>query len=141
MAAESPSRLDIDVTSVLLGGFVVSSVLLYLGVLPEASLRRMGLPPMTRPGVVLLAVASAIVVLLRTTRVVGRIAGAACFIALAGRASWATWATLAAAQTSPPPSWVTQAASRIAFPLFLGSWLGICAWRAWRQSRGRRTRG
>ena len=138
--AESPSRLDIDVMSVLLGGVVVSSVLMHLGVLPEAELRRMKLPVATPPGGAILAVLSVIVVLLRTTHVLGRLAASALFVVLAGRAVWGTWTALAAAQMPPPQQWVAQSFVRIAFLLGLGGWLGMCAWRAWWESRGRRTR-
>ena len=143
VVADSPSRMDIDVISVLLGGFVITSVLIHLGLFRNAGFRDPALQrllPMEAPGAASLAVASVIVVLLRTTRIVGRVAGAALFIVLAGWLAWRSWAIAAAAQVSPPASWIAQAVMRVALVLSLGGWLATCGWRAWRESRGRRTR-
>jgi len=139
-SAESPSKLDIDVMSILLGGVVVSSVLMHLGVLPEAELRRMKVPVATPPGAAILAVLSIIVVLLRTTAVLGRLAASALCVVLAGRAVWVIRTALSAARMPPPQSWVGNASLMTLLLLCVAGWLAMGAWRAWWESRSRRTR-
>jgi len=139
LVPEPPSKLDIDVTSILLGVWVFCSLLTYLGVRLEPKVKGMTIPAMVPPPVAIVAAASMITVLLRTTAVVGRVAGTIFFLMLAGHASWRAWAILATVRNAPPQSWVAQASAPVVFALFMGCWLAVCAQHAWRYSRRRRT--
>jgi hypothetical protein len=125
-----PSKIDVDVSSVLLGVFIVASAIVLLKV-PFPGIRSSPRTVSGMPPLLLIVAAGAAVALLRTTRVMGRVAASTVFL-LVGVRTLSVASSMGAWDHGPrfPPG-LLEVAGRGAAWLIMGGWLG---WRAWQVS-------
>jgi hypothetical protein len=125
-----PSKIDVDVSSIILGVFIVASAIVLFKV-PLPGFRPSPPTVSGMPPLFLIFAAGAAAALLRTTRVVGRIAASTVFL-LVGLRTLSVASSMGAWDHGPrfPPGLLEVAGRGAAF-LIMGGWLG---WRAFQVS-------